>query len=41
MIKAWAHALLQLVQAIEAREKAELKSAESDGAPAPRLARIP
>jgi hypothetical protein len=40
-IKLWARALTQLVEAIEARERAEQESPERDGAPAPRLARIP
>jgi hypothetical protein len=39
-IKAWARALVQLVEAIEARDKAELAGGNRDGGPAPRPSRI-
>jgi len=39
-VKAWARALVQLVEAIEARDAAERASTTRDGAPAPRSARI-
>lgn len=40
-IKAWARALVQLIEAIEARDKAEQSAPSNDGAPAARFARIP
>lgn len=39
-IKLWASALLQLVQAVEARDKAESLLPTNDGAPIPRITRI-
>lgn len=39
-IKAWARALVQLVEAIEARDKAEAAAGSWDGAPPSRPARI-
>jgi hypothetical protein len=40
-VKAWARALVQLVEAIEARDKAETLAVGNGAAPAPRASRIP
>jgi hypothetical protein len=39
-IKLWARALVQLVEAIEARDKAEQSATDASGAPPPLFARI-
>ena len=39
-IKAWLHAMRQLIEAIEARDKAEASLPTNDGAPVPRITRI-
>ena len=39
--KAWLRAMTQLIEAIEARDKAEQLVGRQDSAPAPRGARIP
>jgi len=39
-VKAWARALVQLVEAIEARDRAEAAAAATNGAPPPRATRI-
>jgi len=40
-LKAYLHAMQQLIEAIEARYKVEESAPSNDGAPAPRFARIP
>jgi len=38
--KKWARAMLQMIEAIEARDKAEASAPSTDAAPGPRLSRI-
>lgn len=39
-LKLWLRAMQQLIEAIEARDKAAASAPEQDGAPPPRLTRI-